>query len=123
MRAIVGAFDGLDTRRGREGAYPDRPLHPFSLCVGRTHGSGMGGDEIVFRKGYMNMDGEDRQNTADLNRSTLYLSIWWICGIKKKKPDLIFGQNMLIDEAWHLFGSKMVVSDMAQRYWEIFHSK
>ena len=31
MRPIVGAFDGVDTGRGREGAYPDRPLHPLAF--------------------------------------------------------------------------------------------
>jgi hypothetical protein len=72
---VVGAFDGVDTGRGREGAYPDRPLHPLSLSLPLSELTATGGDAILYREGYINMDdGEGRQNTADLNRSTLVSS-------------------------------------------------
>jgi hypothetical protein len=56
------------THAGDEKVRIQRDLCILSCSVGRTRDSGMGRDAIVFRKGYINMDGEDRHNTADLNR-------------------------------------------------------
>ena len=44
----------------------------LSPCLSLSEWTATGGDAILLREGYIDMDdGEGRQNTTDLNRSTL----------------------------------------------------